>query len=67
MLNDKIMIGFIDKHNPAKLEHYISFTLKQLQEQESLSFDKPYNIILTNKNIYCNKKQLKIKYEDTSN
>ena len=67
MLNDKIMISFVDKNNPAKLEHYISFTLKQLQEQESLSFDKPYNVILTNKNIYCNKKQLKIKYEDTSN
>ena len=67
MLNDKIMISFVDKNNPAKLEHYISFTLKQLQEQESLSYDKPYNVILTNKNIYCNKKQLKIKYEDTSN
>lgn len=67
MLHDKIVVSFVHKNNPAKLEHYVSFTLKQLQEQESLSFDKPYNIILTNKNIYCNKKQLKIKYENTGN
>ena len=67
MLHDKIVVSFVHKNNPAKLEHYISFTLKQLQEQESLSFDKPYNIILTNKTIYCNKKQLKIKYENTGN
>ena len=67
MLHDKIVVSFVHKNNPAKLEHYISFTLKQLQEQESLSFDKPYNVLLTNKTIYCNKKQLKIKYENTSN
>ena len=67
MLHDKIVVSFVDKNNPARLEYYISFSLKQLQEQESLSFDKPYNVILTDKKIYCNYKQLKIKYEDTSN
>ena len=67
ILNNKIIISFIDKKNPTNLEYYIFFTLKQLQEQESLSFDKPYNIILTNKTIHCNYKQLKIKYENTSN
>ena len=50
-----------------KLFLHAGITLKQLQEQESLSFDKPYNIILTNKTIHCNYKQLKIKYENTGN
>lgn len=67
MLNDKIMISFVDKHNPARLEHYIFFTLKQLQEQEYLNFRVPNYLNMNNKTIYCNKKQLKIKYEDTSN
>jgi len=67
ILNDKIVISFIDKKNPARLEYYIFFTLNQLKKQESLSFDKPYGIVLTNKTIHCNKNQLKIYYENTNN
>ncbi|MAI03545.1 MAG: hypothetical protein CMQ75_03335 [Gammaproteobacteria bacterium] len=67
MLNDKIVISFVDKNNPTKLEHYISFTLNQLKKNETLSFNKPYGAILTNKTTHCNNNQLKIKYENTGN
>ena len=65
MLNDKITISFVDKNNPARLEHYITFTLNDIKRNSYFTSMAPISI--KNKTIYCNKKQLKIKYEDTSN
>lgn len=65
MLNDKIIVSFVDKDNPARLEHYVTFTLNDIKRNSYFTSMVPIGI--KNKTIYCNKKQLKIKYEDTSN
>jgi len=65
VLNDKITIFFTDKKNRNKLEFYFSFTLLDIQTNKFLKVKLPSILNFKNSKIHCNKKQLKIHYENT--
>ena len=67
ILNDKLVISFVDKLNHNKIEHYIPFTLMLLQTKKYLTYRIPTYCNIFDKLIKINSKQLKIKYENTSN